>query len=284
MKKCVICISKNADNFYINDWCEYYINIGFDHIFLFDNNEYDKKYDIFDKKNVSVLDYPSECGMQEESDKITNRIHSHRQGFVYMIGLAMAYDQGYDYCFICDDDELLDFNGRFNDVDDFLNKYSDYDTISIRWKNIFNLPYIYISDEPKGERLIDIYFNGDTIPHFNVKSFYKMKGKDVDRVFREIIGHDNIIHSINKENNIVFEDNYVFVRHNPTFCMERFLIKKVNYKSKHPWLINNYLSYFRHNNVLTKEKMIAFVELCKKYNIDIPNNDKKILDENNILY
>jgi hypothetical protein len=43
MKCCICAIAKN-ENDYINEWCKYHLNLGFDKIFIFDNNEKTTEY------------------------------------------------------------------------------------------------------------------------------------------------------------------------------------------------------------------------------------------------
>lgn len=42
--KCAICAIAKNENDYINDWCKYYFNLGFDEIYIFDNNEKTTEY------------------------------------------------------------------------------------------------------------------------------------------------------------------------------------------------------------------------------------------------
>lgn len=278
MKTCVFCISKNEDN--IQDWINHYFSIGFDHIFLVDNNEYDKRYKIDDER-VTVIWYPDEFEMFENT-----KFNYWRQSMLTKLGLIMAYDQDYDYIFICDDDEYLDLKGRYANVTDFLEKHSEYDSISITWEVIGDNGYLYISDEPKNVPLREIYKTCDGRWHHECKSFYKFP-KDVN-VFKSDI--DNcyilpyIMHNVTDRNNLriqeqVMEDNEVTVKHYKTFCLERFLIKKGAFKINHSF---NPLEYYLLSNPISDKMLNAYVDLCKKYGIEIPEGDKKILEENNI--
>ena len=37
--KCAICAIAKNENDYINEWCKYHLNLGFDEIYIFDNNK-----------------------------------------------------------------------------------------------------------------------------------------------------------------------------------------------------------------------------------------------------
>ena len=93
MKTCVVCISKNSHDT-INDWVEHYLNIGFTHIFLFDNNDYDKRYKIDDER-VTVIPYDSNFPIQKY-----NNCNEWRQCLIIRFGFLMAFDQDFDYCFV----------------------------------------------------------------------------------------------------------------------------------------------------------------------------------------
>lgn len=279
MKTCVFCMSKNEEN--IQDWINHYFSIGFDHIFLVDNNEYDKRYKIDDER-VTVIWYPDEFHMFENT-----KFNYWRQSLLTKLGLIMAYDQDYDYCFICDDDEYLDLKGNYANVTDFLEKHNEYDSISITWEMVGDNGYLYISDEPKNVPLREIYKTSIWM-HFECKSFYKFP-KDVNVFKSDMNDYDlpHIMHYVTERNRLhiqehVIEDNEVTVKHYPTFCLERFLRKKSTFKGYNPFITNKYLRYYLLYNPISDKILNAYVDLCKKYNIEISKDDKEILEENNI--
>ena len=283
MKTCVVCISKNSHDT-INDWVEHYLNIGFTHIFLFDNNDYDKRYKIDDER-VTVIPYDSNFPIQKY-----NNCNEWRQCLIIRFGFLMAFDQDFDYCFVCDDDEYLDFKGNYTNVNDFLNKYNEYDSISIPWEIINDNGYIYISDEPEHEKLNEIY--GQTGWKFcEYKSFYKLNGKNWEDIQEDIIRfHPNgnfIMHNVTERNRLIIDGDMetieVSVKHYPTYCMERYLIKKSTYSGDNVWMNNAFLRYYFRFNIITEEKMKAYISLCNKYNIQISYDDKCFLNFHGII-
>ena len=42
--KVIICAMARCENAYINDWCKYHLDLGFDEIYLYDNDEVDSPY------------------------------------------------------------------------------------------------------------------------------------------------------------------------------------------------------------------------------------------------
>lgn len=276
LRSCVICVSKNAVD--INDWYNYYLDLGFDHIFLFDNNNYQNNYKIDDNR-VTIIKYPSVYKCQMD-----NKTGEWRQCFLIKIGIMMAFDQGFDYCFICDDDEYLDLKGNYKSVNDFLVKYNYYDSICVSWEIMSDNDYIYIDDEPKGKKLREIYVNNNG-EFYQRKSFYKLPKK------WEVLQDDmkimhTIMHQVTERRSIDIDIEVATVKHYITFCMERFLLHKGKYDGdgSNEYLDNKLLGYYSLYNNLTKEKILGYIDLCRKYNMPISEDDKNIIRENGIDY
>ena len=55
MKTAVCAIAKNENN-YIKEWCDYHISLGFDKIFVFDNNDIngEKISDVISDENIVI--------------------------------------------------------------------------------------------------------------------------------------------------------------------------------------------------------------------------------------
>jgi hypothetical protein len=59
--RCVVCAIAKNEHLYINDFCHYYLNMGFDEIYIYDNDDKNQPYignfidlDIRDK--VTIID------------------------------------------------------------------------------------------------------------------------------------------------------------------------------------------------------------------------------------
>lgn len=277
MKTCVICISKSAHST-IDDWVNYYIGLGFTHIFLFDNNDYDDRYKIYNEQ-VTIIPYDSNYPMQQH-----NKTDEWRQSLLTKMAILMAFDQDFDYCFICDDDEYLDFKNNYCNVDDFLSKYSEYDSISIPWECMSDNGYIYIKDEPPHNNLREIY--GKTgWKHFECKSFYKLSNKNFDNIKESVLNNYTayIMHNVTDNNRLKLDNiDDVSVKHYPTYCLERFLLKKSSYKGDNHWLDNKFLKYYSQFSTLNRDKLKAYVKLCDRYGIPISDDDLAIFKEHNL--
>lgn len=110
MKIALVCIAKNEDN-YIEEWVNYNFKLGFDDIFIYENDwrchlEMDNLYKIpADGDDMQVAAY--------------NRF------------IQNFYDK-YDWVAFFDVDEFLVLKKHSN-VKNFINDYTDYESIGINW-------------------------------------------------------------------------------------------------------------------------------------------------------
>ena len=123
MKVYACALAKN-EHLYINEWAKYYLKLGVDKIFLFDN----------DDKNVpNIRDYlDKEC---LDKMRIINArgVHfSNMQGKFYTNFYNIEKDN-FDWCIFCDIDEFI---FGIDNIKDFLSKpkYKPFEQIRIKWK------------------------------------------------------------------------------------------------------------------------------------------------------
>lgn len=125
MKTALVCIAKNED-LYIEEWINYHIKIGFDEIFIYQNNWRFIK----DIPNVTKIEFDGE---QKQIQSYNNFLKNHAIRF--------------DWVAFFDVDEFLVLK-KHNNVKDFISVYSEYDAIGINWvlfgdNNISGLTYNY---------------------------------------------------------------------------------------------------------------------------------------------
>ena len=121
MNNIVCAIAKN-ENTYINEWCQHYLNIGFSHIYIYDNNNLETPYvgNFIDKtilNKITIINWQGIKGRKLQFD---------------------AYQDCYDntefnWCLFCDLDEYL---MGVTDINKFLaqDKFKDIEQIKIQWK------------------------------------------------------------------------------------------------------------------------------------------------------
>lgn len=110
MKTALVCIAKNED-YYIQEWMDYHFKIGFDHIFIYENNW---KCSIEDKR-ITKIQIPGQV------KQVLSYNHFIR-----------SYGHQYDWAAFFDVDEFLVLK-KHNNVKDFILDYRDYSSIAINW-------------------------------------------------------------------------------------------------------------------------------------------------------
>lgn len=109
-KVALVCIAKNEDN-YIDEWIDYHKKIGFDDIFVYQNDWY---YDI-KSNNVKVIKYDGQ----------------NRQLYAYNDFIENYHDK-YEWAAFFDCDEFLVLK-KHESIKKFLDDYSNFDSVVINW-------------------------------------------------------------------------------------------------------------------------------------------------------
>ena len=110
MRVALVCIAKKEEN-YIEEWIKYHLKIGFDHIYVYQNDWR------FEKDLPSVTKF--------ELDGINKQREAYND-------FIKKYHDKYDWIAFFDVDEFLVLK-KHNDVKLFLNEYIDYDAVGISW-------------------------------------------------------------------------------------------------------------------------------------------------------
>ena len=123
--KVVLCVVAAKENLYINEWCHHYLNIGFDHIYIYNNDNPEDEYignaigdDIKDKITI-MPGYEGEQKINLQCSIYNVFYGNHKNEF--------------DWCAFFDVDEFLD---GISDIKEFLNqdKFDNYNQIFVKWR------------------------------------------------------------------------------------------------------------------------------------------------------
>lgn len=90
----VLCAMAKNEHLYINDFVNYYLKLGFDKIYIYDNDDIDKPYIgdfITHKSRVEIIDIRGQKKEHLQQEVYTNFYKTH----------------DFDWCFFCDIDEYL---------------------------------------------------------------------------------------------------------------------------------------------------------------------------------
>lgn len=122
----VVCALAKNENLYINEWVGHYLKLGFDHIYLYDNNELTTPFvgDFIDSEYKDRVTIKNIRGMVRE--KLQHDIYT---------GFYQKYGKTFDWCLFCDIDEFL---MGVDNIHDFLNRnknyFNNFEQIRIKWK------------------------------------------------------------------------------------------------------------------------------------------------------
>lgn len=137
---CIITLVKN-EHLYLNEWIKYHLDLGVEHIFVFEDVDSDTHKDITDafgdkvtlKGIFSILDEESrEKALELKSTMKSNVQHLYiRNALMYV---KNYFQDKYDWCFVIDADEFLTLEKENDTLDDVFSLYDKYDAFIMLWK------------------------------------------------------------------------------------------------------------------------------------------------------
>lgn len=151
-----VCALAKMENAYINDWVRYHLELGFDHIWLYDNNEKDYPYvgscisDEY-KSRVTIVDWRDRHFENHTPNKECYDDWLRRNG------------DNVDWCAFIDIDEFIHLDGR--NLREWLERVPlDYDGVILNW-HVIGDDGIVVGDEsvPVYERLFKEVETSDKI-------------------------------------------------------------------------------------------------------------------------
>ena len=121
MKYCAVCLIAKDEEYYIKEWCEYHLRIGFDTLIIYDNGSQipinEVLHDFINIGHVIVHDVPGEF---KQSESYTSCIEQHRNDFKWIA--------------FVDSDEFI-FPKKTSNIKIFLSEYEDYGGVVANWVN-----------------------------------------------------------------------------------------------------------------------------------------------------
>ena len=169
VKICLCCIGKN-ENLYAKEFVEHYKKIGYDKIFIYDNNEKNGEHfeevinEYIKDKFVEIIDYRE------------RNINSRPQFDAYKDCYQRNYKL-YDWLSFFDMDEFLELNKKFKSIHDFLNDkiFIKCQNIKINWVLYVNNNSLYYENKSIEKRIRNSRYNGSE--DFHIKSTVRGKLK-----------------------------------------------------------------------------------------------------------
>ena len=289
LKVHLCCIAKNEE-LYIENWMLHYYSLGIDFIYIYDNNNIDKK--------------PSLSEFLSNSKKLKK--HKNKFKIITWNGLQNhAYKNcwnrffnDFDWLLICDIDEFIDIqsvinfnasnileaslentkdNTLKNNIKSLLEHYKDSKLLSLRCieygdneliERNMSKP-VYKVFTKKASKIYDLFYKSFFNRHLikNFRTYYGHVLSENNKKFS--IDYQHKYHFINFNDNNILE-NEPFIRHIRTYSLKEYLDQK--YRVKHQSIngnIRRYLlsQYYFKINQWTEEKQKYIEEYRKKNNI-----------------
>lgn len=264
-KPIVICAIAKNEHLYINDWVKYHINLGFDHIYVFDNDDLNAQFigDFIDKDLIDKISFIDVRGMHKQwfQQKCYNKFYQ-------------ANKDNFSWCAFIDIDEYIVLRDWKNIREMLSDKcFDDFLSIKLRW-------HMYGDD--------DVIKRDLSIPPINFfknyleTSEYKSHGKQITRGALQNAAIHNHCCFINNaivgqcttsgircfEENGAFDINHklsdaAFINHYMTKTLDEFLHQKFGRSDAMFEKRITSLDYFWRINKKTPEKLKYIEEYFK---------------------
>lgn len=176
MKTCILTIVKN-EHLYLDEWIRYHLELGIDHIFIYEDYDSEShktitdKYDEVTLSSILELFTPLELEIVKQI-KIT-KCRNPQSIYMRKALVKIKRLETYDWCFVIDDDEFITLTN--NSLHDTISLYEDYDAFLLEWK-------LYGADghvEKPEKGVVESYIEERDllpfmIPQFHTKACYNM--------------------------------------------------------------------------------------------------------------
>ena len=271
MSSCIITVIKNEHE-YLDEWIQYNLNLGINHIFIFEDINSLSHKDICNKykDNVSLsnvltlYDYDTQ---QKILINVNNLCHIQQSYFKK--SLKYIYENyNYNWCFVIDIDEYITIEDKYKNINEVLNEYNEYDAILLTWMNFGANGLINKPDYSK-KGIIETYtkrcnFSGIDKHMWvqRIKTVYNMKHFN-DNLFRSdhipnMQSHWCRTNYSQNTEDLIYDK--IYLRHYITKSWEEY-IWKLNIRGMFYKYHRNYNSFFEMNTdmINKKEELIKMI-------------------------
>lgn len=252
-KPCVLAIAKHEEK-YLNEWIDYHLDLGFERIFIIDNNPYGFELKLYNEK-VTVIPY----------NGVNFTVFNQNQCDAYNYAMSYIKNTGYNIVSVIDIDEFITFtNGGLNDIIDKTFK-KGYNIVKMFWKVYDDNNLIYNSELEGDSVLTNFTHPVDK----KVEIEYMNETRLIKSMFlvSDFNGFDKDPHSpriINLKEEYL-KKNDAFIKHFRTKNLESYIIEKIMKRGGDIANFTNHgndiaSAYFKFNK-FTEKKRKAFIDI-----------------------
>ena len=136
MDFCIFTIIKNEHNI-LEEWIQYHLNLGINHIFIFEDIDSVSHLNIVNKFNKEQVSLNSILDIYKDKNNIIaiRKFSGYQVGFMYKILSNIIGTFNFDWCFYIDVDEYLTFENKDDSLDNIFSQFNDYEFVQLQWKN-----------------------------------------------------------------------------------------------------------------------------------------------------
>lgn len=258
----VLLLTKGTD---IREWVDHYLSLGFQKLFILDNNEIPIK-NIWGEQ-VVIIPY--------NDIKFTNWVEFQSTAYDYALSIIKQTD--INYLLVVDDDEYLHLK-KYKTITDFIINemlIHGFYNCDIKWETYDDNGIIYEKDRKDSiqktyTKLINSNKQSDVVNKDWTKPLFRIIPEIGFNKSNEPAHRPNsyLYHNIFQFYTIV--NNSAVIKHYRTQCLETFLKCKVLQKNFTKGIFGQtglLTSYFTINEI-TLKKLEAYKDLCNKYGIE----------------
>ena len=258
-----LCVIGKKENSYAHEFVIYYKKLGYNHIFIYDNNDInDEKFeDIFSKELsenfISIINYRGYRGKRNKPQ------------FDAYYDCYQRNHEKYDWLSFFDFDEFLVLKNNSN-IQQFLNqkKFDICDNIKINWMIYSDNDLIYYEDKPVQERfttplpnnILNKHIKSTIRGHLKINYWKNMLNPHSSIVNVSCCSPNGTKIDYNSPYNYHPNHDIAFIKHYETKTIEEYILKVKRGRSDIYIKINdeiwkNKFNYFFMRNNKTKEKL-----------------------------
>lgn len=180
----ILTIIKNEHQ-YLDEWIRYHLDLGIDHIFIFEDYDSESHQGITAKygdkislSNVTTL--LSDLELEMASSLKASKKGSAQLMYAKRALFRIQQQYEYDWCFIIDPDEFITFENTEDTLDAILYRYIDYDALCLSWE-CYGANGLIQKPDYSIKGVVDIYTTPATgpvpryDPAYNKKTCYNLR-------------------------------------------------------------------------------------------------------------
>jgi len=241
MTSCILTVIKNEQE-YLDEWISYHLNLGIEHIFIFEDIDSESHKEICDKyEKVTLNSIDIVLDQNNKNMALINKSTKHRSAHIIYLKNGLSYlknNYKYNWCFIIDIDEFITFENLNDNIQNILNLYKEYDAFTIEWKCYGANGHIS-KPNYSNKGIIETYIEetkGNLIEEpYKSKVCFNLNKYHIKYFFNPHIPNKNICKFYNVK-------NIIYIRHYITKSLEEYIWKK--YIRGYIWGCRRNLDFF----------------------------------------